>query len=171
MDFKGFQQTWGGRDWRVRPATPGDAAAVRALLVETWHAAYDALLGAEEVTAITDRWHAVSVLTRQIEDPGQRFLVVERNGAILGHAAASMGGDDDLRLSRLYVLPVWQGKGVGRDLLQAAIAGWPVAACVTLEVESRNKRAIRFYERQGFSVSGERIEDGRTTLSMRRALR
>ena len=37
-------------DVLIRPAAPADLPAVRALLVETWHDTYDALLGAERVT-------------------------------------------------------------------------------------------------------------------------
>ena len=39
----------------VRSAGERDLAAVRELLVETWHATYDPIYGAERVTAITDR--------------------------------------------------------------------------------------------------------------------
>jgi hypothetical protein len=40
----------------VRTAGERDLAAVRDLLVETWHATYDSIYGAERVTEITDEW-------------------------------------------------------------------------------------------------------------------
>ncbi|TIV74013.1 MAG: GNAT family N-acetyltransferase, partial [Mesorhizobium sp.] len=46
----------------VRTASERDLVAVRALLVETWHATYDAIYGAERVTAITDDWHSIASL-------------------------------------------------------------------------------------------------------------
>ena len=38
----------------VRTASERDLAAVRALLVETWHATYDAIYGGKRVTEITN---------------------------------------------------------------------------------------------------------------------
>ena len=43
----------------MRTASERDLDAMRALLVETWHATYDAIYGVDRVTAITDagiRW-------------------------------------------------------------------------------------------------------------------
>lgn len=50
----------------IRHAVLQDAEDTRRVLVETWHDTYDPLLGSEKVTEITDRWHAVDVLTQQI---------------------------------------------------------------------------------------------------------
>jgi hypothetical protein len=48
----------------IRSAREDDLADVRDLLVETWHDTYNALLGAEKVTRITDEWHSVESLSR-----------------------------------------------------------------------------------------------------------
>ncbi len=154
----------------IRPAVVEDAEAVRVLLRATWRASYGAILGIDKVDEITSRWHAVDVLRRQIEDPVDRFLVAEREGEILGHAAAAARGDGELRLGRLYVSPTHQGRGIGARLLEAALEGWPGCAFVTLEVEEANVRAIGFYKRQGLTVLGEEIEDGRKQLRMGRRL-
>jgi len=44
----------------IRTAGERDLEAVRALLVETWHATYDGIYGAEGVAAISDRYDALS---------------------------------------------------------------------------------------------------------------
>ncbi len=46
----------------VRTASERDLVAIRALLVETWHATYDAIYGAAKVTEITDEWHSIASL-------------------------------------------------------------------------------------------------------------
>ena len=53
----------------VRSAGERDLAAVRALLVETWHATYDAIYGAERVAAITDSWHSMGSLKARLTRP------------------------------------------------------------------------------------------------------
>ena len=56
-------------DILLRPAAADDLPAVRALLVETWHDTYDALLGAQRVTEITTDWHSIKNLRRQLGQP------------------------------------------------------------------------------------------------------
>ncbi|WP_283739147.1 GNAT family N-acetyltransferase [Chelatococcus albus] len=135
----------------IRNVEPADVAAVRALLVETWHATYDAVFGAEKVTAITDDWHSFARLTREISEPRAVVLLAELGGRIVATLAARSTEDEGLSLSRLYVLPEAQGRGIGRLLLDATLARFPGAKVVRLEVEPQNAPAIRFYEACGFT--------------------
>ena len=155
----------------IRAATPDDIAAIRALLVETWHHTYDAILGADFVTDATDRWHAPDILAAQAASPEAAFLVAAQNCMLTGHAYAHPLADGTLRLSRLYVRPAAQRNGVGEALLAAALARFPAASRVSLEVEARNAKGIAFYARHGFTVIGEIAEEGSRPLLMAKALR
>lgn len=134
----------------IRPAAATDIPAVRALLEETWHATYDALLGREVVTDITRRWHAEEVLAAEIGRSGQVFLVADVDGQIAGTASAKLDAAAGVDLNRLYILPHYQGRGLGKALLDAVLAAFPAARVVSLEVHSNNTPAIAFYERAGF---------------------
>ena len=46
----------------VRTASERDLETIKALLVETWHATYDAIYGVERVNEITTEWHSVAAL-------------------------------------------------------------------------------------------------------------
>jgi ribosomal protein S18 acetylase RimI-like enzyme len=142
-----------------------DADAIRDLLVETWHATYEALYGAQKVTEITDLWHAVAVLRRQIKDSTLRCLVAEHGGILLGHALARPLDAGAWELARLYVAPTWQGQGHGDRLLEAATLG---ASSVRLSVERLNDRAVRFYTNRGFVAIEAIIEDDCEILIMER---
>ena len=50
-----------------------DLTSVRDLLVETWHDTYDAIYGVERVTEITNEWHALERLARELERRGSRL--------------------------------------------------------------------------------------------------
>ncbi len=63
-------------------------------------------------------------------------------------------------VKKLYVEPVLQGNGIGAKLLNMAICDYGVEYLWALE---KNTRAIRFYERHGFQVTGERIPEEDTT--------
>ncbi len=134
----------------IRDVTESDVPAVREVLVATWHATYDPILGAAKVAEVVASWHSVPRLTAQLRQPRAVFLLAERDGIVVGTAHADLGEDGSLRVGRLYVLPQEQGTRVGRRLLEAALARFPDAKRVWLEFEPRNAAAIAFYERQGF---------------------
>jgi GNAT superfamily N-acetyltransferase len=50
-------------------------------------------------------------------------------------------------IDQLYVLPSWQGRGVGSILLEVAQGKYPVLSLWTFQ---RNAAARRFYEKRGF---------------------
>jgi ribosomal protein S18 acetylase RimI-like enzyme len=141
----------------IRAATEADLAGVRACLVETWHASYDAIYGAVEVTRITDSWHAIAVLRSQLADTTNTFLVAEVAGAIVGTALLQVVAADLATLHRLYVRPANQGQLIGAKLLAASLRAVPMAERVRLEVARVNVRAITFYERAGFTRAGTNV--------------
>jgi ribosomal protein S18 acetylase RimI-like enzyme len=157
----------------LRAATEPDLAAVRDLLVATWHATYDGIYGRERVREITDRWHSLAALARGAAGPRRVFLVAERDGRIVGTSLAYPDGCEAV-LSRLYVHPEAQGTGLGRRILDESLRRLIGASACRLEVEPRNVRAIRFYERAGFAPAGESRncggDSGYEALIMRREL-
>ena len=137
----------------VRTAGERDLAAVRALLVETWHATYDAIYGAAKVTEITDDWHSISSLRSRLTRPNSEFLVAD-DGKLIGGMAFAEGAEM-IMLKQLYVLPGLQGRGIGGMLLDEVIESFPEARAIRLEVEEQNIRAIAFYEANGFLRSAD----------------
>jgi ribosomal protein S18 acetylase RimI-like enzyme len=159
----------------IRRARPGEEAAVSRLLGEVWHATHDAELGRDKVAEITAKWHTPALLRAQIDDPAKCFLVAEAaDGDLVGHAMSWLDDGAAINLLRLYVLPGWQGRGLGRCLLEAAVAAYPAGRLLRLEVQAQNGPAIRFYERMGLRVVGGTGERGGFTdipaLVMERAL-
>lgn len=142
------------RTVRIRDAGAHDLEAVRALLVTTWHATYDDLLGADRVRQITSEWHSPERLGGQVGQPGTAFLIAIRGRQIAGTGFAHMTGPDEAEIGRLYVLPALQGRSIGALLLEALIGRLETARRFRLEVEPRNQSAIRFYERNGFLPAG-----------------
>ena len=155
---------------RIRPAIRDDIGAIRRLLVETWHDTYDPLLGREKVTEITDRWHAEDVLVRRLETPDSSCLLAELGREAVGHALAHARQAAILVLARLYVRPAYQRQGIGGRLLAALIERHPEASRIRLTVEADNAKGVAFYQRNGFAVTAEVVEDGLRGFRMERAL-
>ena len=145
----------------VRTASERDLASIRELLVETWHATYDAIYGVDRVTAITDDWHSMASLARRLTRPNSEFLVADDGKAIAGMAFAVASGDGKtVMLQQLYVRPAFQGSGVGGMLLDEILNCFPDADTVRLEVEEANSRAIDFYKGYGFEPVGRTSDCG-----------
>ncbi|GCD89389.1 GNAT family N-acetyltransferase [Nocardioides sp. LS1] len=98
----------------VRPARPGDAAAVRRVVV----------------AAFEDHGEDVAVMVEALEAAGHRraSLVAEVDGEVVGHVQLSHSWLDArqrlvdvLVLSPLGVLPAHQAAGIGTRLLAAAV--------------------------------------------------
>ncbi len=139
----------------VRTASERDLKAVRDLLVETWHATYDAIYGRQRVTAITDDWHSLLSLKRRLDQPNAEFLVADDGKRIGGMSyAASDAMGTSVMVHQLYVLPAMQGRGIGGMLLDEIVESFPDATVFRLEVEEANGKAIRFYRSQGFEQTG-----------------
>ena len=142
----------------IRPATHADVAAIRDVLVATWHATYDAIYGRARVSAITSDWHALDAIARLVGFGPASLMVAEENGRVLATATATEPSPGAAKLDRLYVLPAAQGRGIGAALMHATLARLPSATTVSLEVEPQNISAVAFYKRHGFAFK-HRVSD------------
>ena len=133
----------------VRPAEPGDIPALADLARRTWTDAFG--------------W-SVSDVDQAAELETQRSpAYFEQEGRMVGYVqfgdveiAGFDAGPGDQELHRLYVDTELHGGGVGRTLMDAALAHPRLvsAARIYLQVWHRNERAIRLYESLGFRVVG-----------------
>ena len=108
----------------------------------------------------TDAAFADTVLTR--DTLPQRlatmavFVATTGDGAVVGTVACEVlaGGEGHLR--GMAVCPGWQGGGIAQRLLEAAESELWERKCsrIRLETTAPLRRAMRFYERNGFRPSG-----------------
>src|SRR5262245_32369362 len=86
-------------------------------------------------------------------------FVAVSEGYVVGTVACAASGEEG-HLRGMAVLPDWQGSGVASALLQAAEAEIRNQHCkrVTLDTTEPLARAVRFYARHGFRLSG-RVSD------------
>ncbi len=133
----------------VRPATLDDVDAVRAVGLTTWPVAYDGLASPEFVVDGLAAWWSREAVERGIAR-GITLVATDPAGAIVG--MTGLGQEEGFWVMwKLYVLPDHQGSGVGKALLDAAIAALPPGTSeLLLDVLVGNEKAIGFYRRNGF---------------------
>jgi ribosomal protein S18 acetylase RimI-like enzyme len=88
------------------------------------------------------------------------LVAINRDSEIAGTVACSVVTPEEGHLRGMAVRPAWHGQGIAQQLLDAAEAELRRLNChrATLDTTEPLKRAIRFYEKNGFRPTG-RIAD------------
>ncbi len=91
----------------------------------------------------------------ELESPHGLYLVIEDKGEISGHIGVRhvLG---ELHITTIAVRPEHRRRGHARALIGAALAAYPNAGHVHLEVRPTNAAAIALYESLGFRTTGRR---------------
>ncbi|MFF0340807.1 GNAT family N-acetyltransferase [Kribbella sp. NPDC004875] len=132
----------------IRKAELADVDAVRAIGLTTWPAAYGGLMSAESIADGLAQWWSPEMVERGIRT-GITLVAAEGNDLV---GMVGLGRQADFWVMwKLYVLPGHQGKGIGKALLDAAVAALPEGTPeLLLDVFVANEKAIGFYRSQGF---------------------
>jgi len=141
--------------FQLRAYRESDEDAAIELWRRTWQLAYPSIDFAARVAWWRERWRNELVANAGI-------VVAEQAGALLGFVTI----DDKGYLDQLVVGPEQWGSKLADALVDEARRRSPSG--VTLLVNKDNARAIRFYERNGFSHAGEDVNptSGRPVLRM-----
>ena len=126
----------------------------------------------EDTETVIRIWLAASVRSHYWEEKAEAMrtlylplseIVVDEDRAT-GEVVAFMAFVEDY-LVALFVAPAHQKRGVGSRLLALAKK---MRGTLDLSVYAENERAVAFYQKNGFRITGERIEEvtGRTELLM-----
>ena len=148
-----------------RDATPPDGPELDSMARTVWLETFGHSGPAEDIAAyLAKAYGANGDLIRHLSDPDHRFRLALRNGTIVGYAKLSRPwlpkghfGPKAIQLSQLYTVADVRGSGVARTLMDWAIdtARAGGADELLLTVWEHNPRAMRFYEKIGFTHIGD----------------
>jgi ribosomal protein S18 acetylase RimI-like enzyme len=99
-------------------------------------------------------------IARDKEQQERKFLVAlnETDNEVVGYAHAMEKNREDYELLRIYVLPQYQGKGIGKQLLQELKNQIKNLKKIKAWVEKENQIGRSFYENKGFQMVEEKLE-------------
>jgi putative acetyltransferase len=129
----------------LRPYAPADEDAAIELWRRTWQQAYPQI----DFTARLDWWRQ---RWRDELVPTATITVAETDGRMLGFVTVDPITFD---LDQIVVAPETWGMGIATALMAEAKRISPTG--LDLHVNKDNTRAISFYEKHGFVISGEAI--------------
>lgn len=145
----------------LRPAVPGDAAAIGAVFDAAVRAGWaylgDLVAGPMFTPQDWDR------LVADHRPPNVLLVAVHNTDGVVGYTAVHPA---DGEMFLLFVHPGHAGRGIGRALLAAAHDALRAAGCAHafLFVHEQNARALAVYNAAGYRPDGsDRVSDFRST--------
>jgi ribosomal protein S18 acetylase RimI-like enzyme len=144
----------------ITTAKPEDARVLAQIKQVIWLATYrNAELGIDEKDILSKDFLCEERIAKRAEhmqrDDGINHTLVARvGGEIVGYGRAVKGVDFN-EIVTLYLLPKWQGRGIGSRLMRQELDWLGEEKDVVLGVVLYNAKAIRFYEKFGFKLRGE----------------
>ena len=166
----------------IRTASVADADALAELGVRTFRETFSKDNAPEDMALYLAEHFGGGLQRAELEDRSVVFLLLEAERRPAGYVklrrgAANGRGKNPLEICRFYVDRPWHGKGAALELMRAveALAVREAHDDVWLAVWEHNARAIRFYQKHGFTRVGEQPfrlgADVQTDWLMARAVR
>ena len=138
----------------IRKMNYSDIDRVRMIAADTWRDTYTSFIPAEIQEKVLKEAYSNEEMDNRFKSSIN--LVAESNGVMMGYAFFS--GDKDVFLESIYLHPNYQGKGVGKCLLETGLSKFKAADSISLTVYKGNPN-ISFYEKEGFQVVKENKGD------------
>jgi diamine N-acetyltransferase len=152
------------RSWKL-----SDLPSIRSLLWRSWLATYSGFIPKIDLRTYLDTQYTLTTLETLFENSLVSGFVATEQETLCGYARTLINRDEKrFYLSSLYLLPKYEGQGLGRLLLQTALTE---AACqgfdaLWLGVMVHNVRALAWYRKLGFEFSDVRpFTMGATTVN------
>jgi ribosomal protein S18 acetylase RimI-like enzyme len=125
-----------------------------------WTEHYVPIIGQEQVDYMLAKFQSEEAIELQIKEEGYSYYLIYSGDRPVGYLGTKRK-NNELFLSKLYVLESERGKGIGRtgvDFLAAECLENGVEF-ITLTVNKNNLQTIHAYEKMGFDIYGEMIGD------------
>lgn len=151
------------RDWfrqhtRVREAEISDAPSLGTILSRSFRSAFAPFLSPETVEACGQEDNCIALMENLLREGKMHFLLGLLDGVPMGLLVWSGGpAPEQAEIQAIHSLPESWGTGLGAEMLRKALADMAQSGrkSVMLWAFRENTRARRFYEKQGFTFTGE----------------
>ena len=140
-------------DLIIRPMEEKDIPEVQYVAKKSWNHTYYGIIPREVQNNFLNSAYSHEMLKKRLE---QIIFVAEDKGKIVGFVNLNeTNKPNTYDLTAIYLLPDYQEKGIGTQLIEHSIQELEVFEEIFLEVEKSNINAVNFYKKLGFKIVDE----------------
>lgn len=146
----------------ISPAlNTADIAAVSELAGVIWREYFTPIIGREQTEYMIEHFQSEVPISKQIAEEGFQYYLIYNEQELVGYFAFYDNGNDELRLSKIYLLNSSRGKGFGKEALAfiRKYAGKHSFEVISLTVNKYNAVAIAAYKKWGFEKGESVVKD------------
>ncbi|MDO8590186.1 MAG: GNAT family N-acetyltransferase [bacterium] len=147
---------------RITQATPEDVLGMQEVFYKTWLATYPNVEYGITVEDIRERWknrlddeYLAKRREQMANPPIGELTLAARDGNLVVGVCRVINLPNKNQLQALYVLPEYQGRGVGTTLWEEGRKFLDATRDIEVWVATYNTKAIAFYQHLGFRETGE----------------
>lgn len=135
---------------KIKPASFEDANVIHQLAHQIYFPTYRDILSQDQMEFMLIKSYSVEALKRSMIEE-QTFYLASKEDQALGFMSISEKDNQILRIEKLYLLPEYQGQGLGKKFIEFAktLAISFDKSIIELNVNRGNK-AFFFYKKMGF---------------------
>lgn len=137
-------------------------AMVVSMAKTCWEQHYTPIIGKQQVDYMLSKFQSFSAVKGDIE-AGVNYYMVLLDNDPAGYFSIQFRQDGSTFLSKCYVLHNYQGRGVGKSIIQKVmeITKEKHKSVIALQVNKNNLNSIAFYEKCGFNkIKGLTVDIG-----------
>ncbi len=142
----------------IRKATINDIPLINTMAQIIFPATYQEILSKEQLDYMMDWMYSPQNLRKQMEEEGHIYYIACKEDEAAGYVSIQPEGEHLFHLQKIYVLPHFQGRQLGKILFEQAIRAikeiHPEPCEMHLNV-NRNNKALQFYEHMGMKKVAE----------------
>lgn len=144
--------------FKIRKATLEDIEMINRLAWIVFPHTYKEILSPEQMEYMMDWMYSPENLHKQMTEDGHIYYLAFEGDEPAGYLSIQPEGEHTYHLQKIYVLPSFQGKKLGKLLFEHAIKAikelHPEPCQMRLNVNRQNK-ALTFYEKMGMKKVDE----------------
>lgn len=144
--------------FKIRKATLEDIEMIIRLAWIVFPHTYKEILSPEQMEYMMDWMYSPENLHKQMTEDGHIYYLAFEGDEPAGYLSIQPEGEHTYHLQKIYVLPSFQGKKLGKLLFEQAIKAikelHPEPCQMRLNVNRQNK-ALTFYEKMGMKKVDE----------------
>ncbi|MFD2655992.1 GNAT family N-acetyltransferase [Gracilibacillus thailandensis] len=133
----------------IRNMEYGDIKQVQIIARTSWFATYQGIIPTEIQKKFLASAYSEEMMKKRLEN--SILLVAEMEEQLVGFANFStVKNNGEVELHAIYLMPAYQGKGIGTSLLDKGIQKLQAVKEIYVDVEKENSIGRHFYDAKGF---------------------